>query len=157
MSTCSHPPMATARIFSDTLSPEEVTRVAGLQPLTAARRGAALVQRTGRPPVIAKTGTWFVTTEGRVTDDDPGHHLTRLVTRLGPAMDRLRQSIPDARIEFSLLVHDPDFQVEGLPSAVLEAVTALGTLEVESPENGGSWLVPAGQWNRPGVEPAAAE
>jgi len=49
--------MATARISSDTLSPDEVTRIASFQPLTAARRGEALINRTGRHPVIAKTAS----------------------------------------------------------------------------------------------------
>jgi hypothetical protein len=81
-----HLPMATVRLFGDDLRPEEIDRLVDVSPDAAAAKGEAFRAGPGRPepgrPVVAKTGTWFLTTRGRNLGDRPERHLEWVMAKV---------------------------------------------------------------------------
>lgn len=141
MSAHTDPPMATARLFADKLSPQDIDDIIQITPDAAAAKGDVLVKRPSRPAVVARTGTWFITTKGRSLGDLPERHLTWLTEIIHLAIGRIQRRVPDIKIDLSLLVHDRNFQPSDLPRHVLEDAISLGELEIEVPESGHDWLL----------------
>jgi len=124
-------PMATIRIASDTLDPELVTAVIGYEPQCAARKGDLLYPTSTSTRAVARTGTWFATTEG-LKVKSPTDHLDRLVELALPHVKMLRETMPDITFDLSLLVFDPDFSANSLPDDLIRKAQRLGTLEIDS-------------------------
>ena len=151
MNTSAHPPLATARLFGDGLDPDTVRAIVGTQPDRAARKGATMPAPRvppGRRPVFAKTGTWFIATKGHPLGRRPADHLNWLVNLPRPAMPLIRHAAPDVSLDFSLLVYAPDFRLDEIPAAVIDAILSLGTLEIECPDSGAHWLLTADTWRK---------
>jgi hypothetical protein len=132
-------PLATARLFADKLSPKDIDDIIQSAPDAAAAKGDVLVKRPGRPDVVARTGTWFITTRGMGLDDKPESHLTWLTEMLHLALDRIQRRVPDVKVDLSLLVHDSGFQPSDLSPRVLEDATSLGELAIEADDH--DWLI----------------
>lgn len=103
------------------------------------QRQDVLVKRHGRPDVVAKNGTWFITTRGMALGDLPERHLMWLTKMLHSALGRIQRRIPDVKVDMSLLVHDPDFRPSDLPRKVLKDATSLGEREIEADDH--DWLI----------------
>ena len=72
--------VATLRIFGDALDPAEVTRVLGVEPSTAERKGEAIAGRSGHVRV-AKTGRWDLRLDECVPGD-PDAQVQGLLARI---------------------------------------------------------------------------
>jgi len=102
-------PMATLHLFADGLRPETIAGLIDGVPEAWAAKGEALAGVAGRA-VVARTGTWFLTSRGRGLGDDPGRHLEWVVGKVSGAMKGVREVVPDVGVEVSLLVHDKGFR-----------------------------------------------
>jgi len=131
-----HMPLATLRIFADDLGVDVVGSLIGEVPTKAANKGEILsVSSTGRP-VIARTGTWFITTKGRPLGDDPATHLAWVVGLAKQHLAAIRRQFPAVMADLSLLVQDADFAPSDLPNELLKQAVEIGELEIENPDNG---------------------
>jgi len=147
-----HPPMATLRLYADTLDPALITSILSVKPDLAAKAGEGLAERADRTRVPAKTGTWYITTRRHVSESDPAKHLFWVLRLVAPKFDALKEAVPSLRASFSLLVHDGGFEAKSLPAGLLADVLSIGDLEIEVPEramdivldsgNAGQYLVP---------------
>jgi hypothetical protein len=133
-------PIATIRLFGDHLSPSDVDAILGGNRTAAAPKGGVLVQNPGRPPVMAKTGTWFLTSKGRELDGPEGH-LGWLLNRVSPFYRALQRKVPGIKAELSIIVHDPGFHPSHLSPRILKDATKLGDLEIEAPEANDEWVL----------------
>ncbi len=133
-------PMATVRLFADGLRPEAIAGLIDAAPEAWAAKGEAFSGVAGRA-VVARTGTWFLTSRGRELGDDPGRHLEWVVGKVSGAMKGVREVVPDVGVEVSLLVHDKGFRPGDLGAEVLLNAVILGELVVEVPEAGREWRI----------------
>jgi len=133
-STQRHPPLATLRLYADTLDPAVVSKLLSVEPELAAKKGGGMTKRADGTQVSAKAGTWFVTTRRRKLGSNPARHLLWVYRLISPKFDVLKKAVPDLRADFSLLVHDNEFETKNLPAQLLQDVVALGELEIEIPE-----------------------
>jgi hypothetical protein len=131
-----HPPMATLRFFADDLSPSVVDKILSVTPDVAAPKGGGLFRRGDGGRVPAHTGTWFITTDGRVSDSSPEKHLAWVVKLALGHYQKLREHIPGMQADLSLLVHDRGFRLSDLPSELLKQAVEVGELEIEAPDSG---------------------
>lgn len=83
-STCSNT-FATLRIYSQTLSPEEVTRALGVQPTRTLRQGEQ------RGDKVSNLHGWFLSSEGRVDSRDLRRHLDWLLDQLATGANPTQQ------------------------------------------------------------------
>jgi hypothetical protein len=137
-----HPPVATLRLFSKDLIPDEVSRILAMSPDSAAPAGGGLSVRGDRSRVPAKVGTWFITTRGKGLKADPAIHLSWLVDLVFPKLKQLKEKITGLRAELSLLVHDQNFDPATLPPDLLVSARRIGDLEVEVPERAMDVILP---------------
>jgi hypothetical protein len=140
MSAHAPAPIATIRLFGDNLTPDDVDSVLGGNRTSAASKGGILVQKPGRLPVKARTGTWFLTSKGRELDGPEGH-LGWLIDRVGPFQKTLKRKIPGMKVELSIIVHDEAFHPSDLSPRILHEATNLGDLEIEAPEANQEWVL----------------
>ena len=126
-------PMATLRLFADDLVPEDIDRVLAHQATVAAVKGESLLRRKDGGYVPARTGTWFFTTEKEGLGLDPTEHLTWIVQLLSRHLSELRQKTPTIQADLSLLIHDKNFHISDLPSALVRQAVSAGDLEIEIP------------------------
>jgi hypothetical protein len=131
-----HAPMATLRFFADDLSPDVISNIVVEKPMVAAAKGASIAQPRGRPPIKARVGTWFITTQGQDLGNRPDSHLAWVVRLAVEHLDSIRRRVPDVMADMSLLVHDADFNISDIPSDLLRRAVAIGELEIEIPEKG---------------------
>jgi hypothetical protein len=86
---------ATFRIFSEALTSGEITVRLGVSPTGAYEAGDPVSSRS--PDHIRREAGWFL--ESGIDDTEPMHrHLAALLTRLEPAIDRLRELAPECRL-----------------------------------------------------------
>lgn len=83
---------ATFRLFGDALDPDEVTRLLGVKPSFARRKG----DKYGNParPVVSRTGIWALESETSVVSPDLEPHVEFLLSQIGskgPLVMGLRQ------------------------------------------------------------------
>lgn len=152
MSISVDPSLSTARLFGDRLDPEAITALLATTPYRAAPKGGNLRPLTAapwRPPVVAKTGTWFITTQGRPIGMRPVDHLAWVLRLMRPVITKIRHTMPEIELDFSLLVHDPEFQLGDIPAEVVEDALSMGRLWIECPANGKDWLLTADTWHPP--------
>ncbi len=94
--------MATVRLAADSLDPDSVSHILDHQPEIAARKGERLYTNS-KSKAIARTGTWFLSSDG-VETLQPEAHLEKLVSLISPHAQRLRDTFPGLKIKFSLYV-----------------------------------------------------
>ena len=84
---------ATFRLLGDALDAGEVTRLLGMEPSFARRRG----DKYGNPerPVTSRTGIWALESEKSVASDDLEDHLDFLLLRLGSKSSVVRKLVQD--------------------------------------------------------------
>jgi hypothetical protein len=126
--------MATVRLSAESLDPTQITGIFLVQPDLAAKRGEGLVRKADRSRVPAKVGTWYITTRHRVLNLSPADHLAWVLQLIAPKLGTLRQTVPALNVNFSLLVHDAEFETTNLPPDLLKEVVSIGDLEIEVPE-----------------------
>jgi Domain of unknown function (DUF4279) len=140
-------PFATIRFFSENLSPEIISNIIHMKPDAAASKGAVLVEKIGRSPVIARTGTWFLSTKGKSKEKSPQLHLQWIIDHILNSISEIKSAVPEVQVDLSLLVHDKDFKPTHLSIDLLSKVIPQGDLEIEVPEANKDWLItfpPAG-------------
>ena len=132
--------MATVRVHADGLDPKDVTALLGLEPELAALKGARLRRLPDGGSVIAPTGTWFVTSEGRVTGG-PVEHLAWAVDLVSDRIGKLRNLGAD--VDLSLMISGPEeaviktFRAEAEALApVIRAGTQCGAVDIDLPTAG---------------------
>lgn len=126
--------MATVRLSAKSLDPTQITRIFLIKPDLEAKRGEGLIQKADRSRVPAKVGTWYVTTKHHVSNQSPADHLAWVLHLVTSKLGALRQTVPDLNVNFSLLVHDAEFETASLPLDLLKEVVSIGDLEIEVPE-----------------------
>jgi hypothetical protein len=119
--------MATLRLAASSLDPKVVTEILGANPQVAARKGEYLYQNS-KSQAVARTGTWFTTTEGSI-ELKPSDHLAKLLSMVSPHIKKLRRLMPDLKVSFSLFVEDSFYP--NLPADLKRRIEMLGTLEIE--------------------------
>lgn len=139
-----HRPMATLRLSADTLDPAQVTNIVSMKPDLSAKRGEGLTRRSDKSWIPAQTGTWYITTRSHVSKTSPAEHLFWVLHLVAPKLGALRQAVPSLHINFSLLVHDGEFEAKNLPSSLLKEVVSIGDLEIEVPERAMDVLIDSG-------------
>jgi hypothetical protein len=79
---CENETHATFRLLGDALDPEEVTRLLGIKPSFARRKG----EKYGNPerPVMSRTGIWALESEKSIMSAELGSHLELLLSQLVP-------------------------------------------------------------------------
>jgi Domain of unknown function (DUF4279) len=81
------------------LGPERITRILGVEPTLAYRKGE-VYRRDGRGHAVrGRTGLWLLSSEGRVQSSDVIEHLRFLLAILFPSTDPLRELLRDGDIE----------------------------------------------------------
>jgi len=128
--------MATLGFFADALTPDAVSRILGVKPESAAAKGEPFPRQGAGDPIIARTGTWFVTTEGRRLGNRPEDHLMWVVNLAKDHWPALRQQIPGIRADLSLQVHAGKFDPMDIPRDLLKMAVSIGELEIEVPARG---------------------
>lgn len=136
------PPLATVRLTAERLTPAPITAIIGIQPDAAAAKGERF-RPLGRWRAVAKTGTWYLTTRGRLTAADPSRHLSWVVARIGAKATMLHRDYPDLLIGFSIFTEAANFTMEQLPDALIKAVVALGSLWIDAPDAAIDMRIPA--------------
>jgi hypothetical protein len=104
-----------------------VSHILDHQPEIAARKGERLY-RNSKSKATARTGTWFLSSDG-IETSQPEDHFEKLVSLITPHAKRLRDTFPDLKIKFSLYV--PGGQVTRPVLARLhQQADPLGPIEV---------------------------
>ena len=81
--------LAELRIYSDVVTPTEMSRRLGLKPSSNVEKGKVLsATRTGRPHV-GQTNSWILSSDGKVESRDARRHLDWLLDQLEPAKAEL--------------------------------------------------------------------
>jgi hypothetical protein len=70
---------ATFRVAGDNLVPDEVTRLLGIEPTLAYKKGEHYKRGPRSPDLKGRTGIWFLTTEYFVESNDLNKHLNWLL------------------------------------------------------------------------------
>ena len=73
---------ATFRLFKDDLRPQDVSRMLGLEPSRAHKKGEPQYPKNPKSPAVFRSGGWLLTTEGRVESRDVRRHVDWLLERL---------------------------------------------------------------------------
>lgn len=76
-------------IYSDALSPDEVSNLLGIQATGSATKGVKLGERTHTPIAIPRH-MWQLSSEPHVVAADLGSHLSWLLAKLFPLQEQLR-------------------------------------------------------------------
>src|SRR5262249_2630582 len=79
----------TMRLYSDSISPEEMTLMFSCRPTSTQRKGD-IRNPNGRRPITLKLNAWFLCSEGEVQSKDVRRHLDWLLDRLGNCSDALQ-------------------------------------------------------------------
>jgi hypothetical protein len=69
---------STLRIYSDNVSPEQVSAVLGVEPTSSFRKGEAF----GTHGLVRKMNGWFYTTERRLASKDTRRHIDAILKTL---------------------------------------------------------------------------
>ena len=134
--------MATVRIHAEHLDPRDVTALLGPEPETGARKGGSLRALPDGRVIPAPTGTWFITSAGRV-HGGPAKHLEWAVDLVSNRLPQLSQLGQTVDVDFSLLIAGPEadavaaFRAEApalLP--ILQAALANGVVDIDLPTAG---------------------
>ena len=81
---------ASFRLMGDGLDPDAITRITGLEPKHAYRKGDRRIRQDGSTAAFRK-GLWSLDTSGEVPDEvDLDTHLAWLLDRLEPSAEDLR-------------------------------------------------------------------
>ena len=129
-------PVATLRFVAERLSPHVVQAVLSQKPDVAVDKGDPLSKKLGAPPIIAKHGIWFITTEHRDLGESPAKHLAWVVRLATEHLTELKRLVPDIRADLSLLIQDEKFNLHDLPRDLLRKAVEIGELEIEIPAAG---------------------
>lgn len=122
-------PLATLRLACGSLDPDRASQI-----LFRDRDGTPYPGAHGFE-IKSRNGVWLASTD---EFDSPraNDHLRAVIDLLAPKISEIRAAFPGVAIDFSLLVFDPTFTLEHLSHRLLSSVTALGSLEVEMPQQG---------------------
>jgi hypothetical protein len=82
---------ATFRLLGDALDPEEVTRLIGIEPSFARRKGDKYGSR--ERPVVSQTGIWALESEKSVAGPDLNAHLRFLLSQLGSKTSTVKELV----------------------------------------------------------------
>ncbi len=129
-------PVATLKFVAERLPPHVVQSVLSQKPDVAVDKGDPLSKKLGSPPIIAKQGIWFITTEHRELGESPAKHLAWVVRLATEHLAELKRLIPDIRADLSLLVQEDKFNLHDLPRDLLRKAVEIGELEIEIPSMG---------------------
>jgi hypothetical protein len=99
-------PFESGKVFAslgfvgDRLQPQHVSDILGISPIKSWRKGELFRPGPRGPEIVARTGTWWLSTEGLVAGRDLGAHLAFLVALILPEGDgdrltRLQELIRD--------------------------------------------------------------
>jgi hypothetical protein len=132
--------MATVRVHADGLDAKDVTALLGLEPELAALKGGRLRRLPDGGSIIAPTGTWFITSEGRVTGG-PVEHLAWAVDLVSDRIGKLRNLSAD--VDLSLMIAGPKeaaiitvhAEAEALVP-LIRAGTQYGAIDIDLPTAG---------------------
>lgn len=86
-------PLEVGRVFAslgfvgNRLQPQHVTDILGVSPTKSWRKGELFRPGPRSPEIVARTGTWWLSTEGLVTSHDLDVHLAFLVALILPEGD----------------------------------------------------------------------
>jgi hypothetical protein len=134
--------MATVRVHADGLDPKDVTALLGLEPELAALKGGRLRRLPDGGSVIAPTGTWFITSEGRVMGG-PVEHLAWAVDLVSDRIGKLRNLSADVDVDLSLMISGAEEVVIKTFRAEAEALVPLiragtqcGAVDIDLPTAG---------------------
>lgn len=83
-----HETFVTLRIYSDTLSPEEISTVLQLQPSDSTTKGEVVGINKKR---TRKHNGWFLTSDGFVASKDCRRHIDYLVDKISPFKGELKE------------------------------------------------------------------
>ncbi len=115
---------ATLRIAADELNPDETTRVLHRRPTVAASKGNPLYPGS-TSNIIARTGTWFLTTETmrtRIAQE----HLQEVYGVVARHVLQLKDMYPRLEISFSLISEE----CVDIPDELAANLRNLGRLEI---------------------------
>lgn len=89
---------ASLGFVGDRLQPRHVTAILGISPTKSWRKGEPFRPGPRSPEIVARTGTWWLSTEGLVAGPDLDAHLAFLVALILPEGDadrieRLRETM----------------------------------------------------------------
>jgi len=90
---------ALLRIFSEHVSPDEMTRVLGVAPTSSVRKGH--LRNPREPRSESKTNCWYLGSRDSVQSKDCRRHIDWIVERIYPAKEALRQ-LREAGAEISI-------------------------------------------------------
>ena len=79
---------AELRVFTEALSPDEVSNRIGLRPTSQQSAGESRINRLGRSRLIPRSA-WFLSSELEVTSRDLRRHLDWLLDKLEPSSNGL--------------------------------------------------------------------
>lgn len=136
-------PMATVRLHSVSLVPEDVSEILGVRPTASARAGEAIGRTGDGQAVRAPTGTWYLDTMDRLASNDPAVHLGWIVDVVAPHVEKLEASNLELGIDFSLMMTGDhkaaSLSLQENSSSLMEQVArgcTLGTVSLEIPSSG---------------------
>jgi hypothetical protein len=101
----SGPAFATLRFAGNALDPEEISRILGISPTHAYRKGESFSSGPRTPRVVSRTGVWYLSTDRVVSSPTLADHLQYLVRILVPEPEsdgrlrHLREVMQRARLE----------------------------------------------------------
>jgi hypothetical protein len=81
---------ASLGFVGDRLHPQHVTDILRISPTKSWRKGELFRPGPRSPEIVARTGTWWLSTEGLVAGQDLDAHLAFLVGLILPASDGMR-------------------------------------------------------------------
>ena len=121
---------ATLRVSGDRLDPDAVTNILGLPATTAYRKGERYFAGPRSGYLLGRTGVWYLSTKGLLSDPDPMKHLSYLADLLrGEAkLAALQQLIrhDGLEVDASLFWHGAKGACEPkIPREIREAFAAL--------------------------------
>jgi hypothetical protein len=78
---------ASLGLVGDRLQPQHVTDILGISPTKSWRKGELFRPGPRSPEIVARTGAWWLSTEGLVASPDLDEHLAYLVALILPKGD----------------------------------------------------------------------
>lgn len=121
-------------INADDLDPAAITRLLGIEPALARRKGVALASRGGRPPHVPRTGVWST----QITPEElPGASVevatATILARVAVSPDTWREAVSgaSARLRLGLTLDDYNRGLELSPAILRRAAELDLVLEID--------------------------
>lgn len=122
-----HETYVTLRIYSDSISPEEISNSLHMQPTDSTTKGEVVGIKTKK---VRKHNGWFLTSDGIVDSKDCRRHFDYLADKINPFKDELKE-LKSKGCEIDISCFWSSENGQGGPTLSPKQLKKLSELEIE--------------------------